>query len=331
MEGERSFGRSLRLAKIQYALHKNSDGLTSRELSELCGVTVRTIQRDLLDLQSYLGVPLTQAGDRYGIIREYALPPVVFSAYEATALFLACRLALRLADEGNPHIRKALDKISTVMPQELAGRLRLGIGCGEDTIAPDFGKVFEAVSLAWITQRQIKIHYLPLTSDKLMELLLEPYFVEMTGAGRSTYVIGHAVKEGMEGILSFSLDRIKNAEVLPSSFEAPSEKELEQILLSAWGTMWREHTEVRMWSSYPAIPPRKGADCVLSADTGKLPEEVHQTTLHISSWLEGHLQIKRTSELPVGDQLSLTSLLRHFDEHARRLWQSLQTQDVTEK
>lgn len=323
MQLTKSLSRSLRLAKIQYALHKSCDGLTSRELSELCGVTVRTVQRDLLDLQSCLDVPLIQNDDRYGIVREYALPPIFFSIYEAIALFLACRLALRLGDESNPHMRQALAKISTVMPQELAGLLRLGIGDYGNIMDSDFSKVFEAVTLAWITQRQVKIHYLPLTSNQLMELLLEPYFVEMTGVGHATYVIGQASREGMEGILSFNLDRIKSAEVLSSSFEPPPEQDLGQALSSAWGTMWRENTEVRLWSSRRVASPEKGLNSFPSGVTDNSPEEVRQMTLHISSWIENHLGIRRTSEVAVGEQLSETSLKRHFNEHAQKLWQSI--------
>jgi predicted DNA-binding transcriptional regulator YafY len=103
-----SIPRSIRLAQLQHLLHKNPKGLTSHELARLCGVCVRTIQRDLLDLQTDLNVPITQNGNRYGILGSYTLPPVFFSLYEAMALFLASRLALRQTDENNPHMQQAL-------------------------------------------------------------------------------------------------------------------------------------------------------------------------------------------------------------------------------
>ena len=51
----------VRLTQIQHLLHKNRAGLTSKELAQLCATTVRTIQRDLLVLQSDLHVPITNA------------------------------------------------------------------------------------------------------------------------------------------------------------------------------------------------------------------------------------------------------------------------------
>ena len=127
MKNSTSISRSIRLARLQHLLHKNPKGLTSHELARLCGICVRTIQRDLLDLQSDLNVPVTQNGDRYGIIGGYTLPPIFFSLYEAMALFLASRLALRQTDENNPYMQQALVKVSDVLPSPVAERLKTGI------------------------------------------------------------------------------------------------------------------------------------------------------------------------------------------------------------
>jgi predicted DNA-binding transcriptional regulator YafY len=108
--------RLVRLTQIQHFLHKNKAGLTSKELSQLCNTTVRTIQRDLLFLQSDLNIPLTEKGhDRYGIMNEYVLPPVSYSLYEALVLFLAARLIIRQTDDNNPHIKSALIKLTAVI------------------------------------------------------------------------------------------------------------------------------------------------------------------------------------------------------------------------
>jgi predicted DNA-binding transcriptional regulator YafY len=80
----RETNRSVRLSRIQHALHKNSQGLTARELAGMCDTSVRNIQRDLLVLQSDLHIPIDKRSrDRYVISREYILPPVAFSLYPA--------------------------------------------------------------------------------------------------------------------------------------------------------------------------------------------------------------------------------------------------------
>ena len=247
MKNSTSILRSIRLTRLQHLLHKNPKGLTSDELAGFCGVCVRTIQRDLLDLQSELGIPITQNGNRYGILGGYTLSPIFFTLYEAMALFLASRLVLRQIDENNPYMQQALVKVSDVLPSPVAERLRSGI----ETIAakqvnPDFLKVFETIAVAWITQRQLKIEYFSLGSDEVKVWVLDPYFVEMTGIGCSVYVIGHAVRTGKEGIITFKLDRINSAEVLDTTFEIPSELDIDKLLVSSWGVMWGDETRIKL-------------------------------------------------------------------------------------
>ena len=243
----RSVSRSVRLSKIQHLLHKNPRGLTTQELGQMCGVCVRTIQRDLITLDSALNVPLTQNGDRYSIIEGYMLPPLSFSLFEAMAVFLSVRLSLRQTDENNPHMQQALAKIAAALPSPLSERLKLGIqSISNKRESPQFVRIFENVAIAWITQRQMRIQYHSLHSEQAKAWVLEPYFVEMTGVGYSSYVIGHASREGKEGIITFKLDRIENADILENGFEMPPDLDIEKLLTSSWGVMWGEETEIKL-------------------------------------------------------------------------------------
>jgi predicted DNA-binding transcriptional regulator YafY len=240
-----SLVRAIRLTQIQHFLHSNPAGLTSKELAELCGVCMRTIQRDIQSLETDLKIPLTQNGDRYGITKGYILPPVSFSLYEAMAIFLACRLALRQTDENNPHIEKALTKISSVLPSPLAVQLKgsaNSIGDKQENL--EFIRNFEKIAIAWTTQRQVKMKYQSLESEGVKEWFLEPYFVDMTGVGFSVYVIGHAVREGKEGIITFKLERMKDLEVLNTRFEIPPEISIGKLLASSWGIFTGEATNI---------------------------------------------------------------------------------------
>ena len=117
--------RIVRLTQIQHNLHKNQNGLTTKDLAELCNTTVHTIQRDLLVLQSDLHILLEKKSqDRWVISRDYLLPPVAYSFYESLILFLAARLIIRQTDEGNPHIQSAIAKLVSMMPKPLAVQLR---------------------------------------------------------------------------------------------------------------------------------------------------------------------------------------------------------------
>ena len=139
----RATGRAIRFVQIQHFLHQYPRGLTTTELAQLCGVSCRTIQRDLLMLDTELRVPLSKEGRRYRITGSYILPPLTFSLYEAVAVFLAARLALRQTDKDNPHMWQALVRIADALPSHLKERLKKELGSIKGK-APsvDFVRVF---------------------------------------------------------------------------------------------------------------------------------------------------------------------------------------------
>lgn len=293
MEPGQSLARSTRLTQIQRLLHQNLRGLTSRELAALCGVCARTVQRDILALHD-LGIPLAQKGDLYSLMGGYLLPPVSFSLYEAMALFLASRLVSRQTDKNNPHIISALTKISNVLPPDLGQRLKDSIqSISHKRHDEKYMRIFEQVAIAWSARRSMKIQYQSLQSTEAKEWLLHPYFIEMTGVGYSTYVIGHAVREGKEGLITFKLDRISETELLEDSFELPAGLDLDKLLGSAWGIMWGEDTTVRLkfspqvsrrvkesnWHPSQKIEDLPDGSCILTLTVG--------SALEMTPWLRG--------------------------------------------
>ena len=307
MEDKDSLARAVRLSQIQHFLHSNPSGLTSKELADLCGVCMRTIQRDIQSLDTDLKIPLTQNGDRYGITEGYILPPVSFSLYEAMVIFLACRLALRQTDENNPHIEKALTKISSVLPSPLAIRLKESASSVSDKKEDlEFIRNFEKVAIAWTTQRQVRMKYQSLESDRLKEWLLEPYFVDMTGVGFSVYVIGHAIREGKEGIITFKLERMKDLAVLDKRFEIPHEISIGKLLASSWGIFTGEAINIvlkfsphvtrrvkeSVWHISQLIEDTPDGGCLLSLGVN--------STLEITPWIRSwgpDVEVMEPSEL----------------------------------
>ncbi|MDX8362784.1 YafY family protein [Cytobacillus sp. IB215316] len=82
--------KSKRLVELMMVINSKRV-FTAKELADEFGVSLRTIQRDLLDLQE-LGVPLYSevgAGGGYKIIKERILPPIAFTENEAIAMFFA--------------------------------------------------------------------------------------------------------------------------------------------------------------------------------------------------------------------------------------------------
>ena len=287
--------RVVRLTQIQHFLHKNKAGLTSKELAQLCDTTVRTIQRDLLVLQSDLHIPLTNKGhDRYGIMNEYVLPPVSYSLYEALGLFLAARLIIRQTDDSNPHIKSALIKLTSAMPKSLGINLRKSIAnFGKRLMDIEELDVFEKIAIAWVTQKRMKIIYQSLSHDQDKEWLVNPYFIEMTGVGYSTYLIGYGESADRNGLTTFKLNRIKKVNILDEDFNIPDDFNIEKLLGSSWGVMWGDEIIVKLrfsanvarrvketvWHQSQQIQDLPDGSCILILKVG--------STLEITPWIRG--------------------------------------------
>jgi predicted DNA-binding transcriptional regulator YafY len=90
---------------------------TAEWLAERLEVSLRTVYRDVADLQAQ-GVPIEgEAGVGYRLGAGYDLPPLMFSAAEAKALVACVRLAQSRLDRGLASASEsALSKIIAVLP-----------------------------------------------------------------------------------------------------------------------------------------------------------------------------------------------------------------------
>lgn len=82
-------------------------------------ISVRTVYRDILALCE-AGIPiLGEAGVGYGLAKGYHLPPVMFTAEEASALFMGAKLVDHLTDASlRKEMGSALLKIRSVLPRD---------------------------------------------------------------------------------------------------------------------------------------------------------------------------------------------------------------------
>lgn len=97
--------------------------LTADTLAERLEVSVRTIYRDIADLQSS-GVPIDgEAGVGYVMAEGYDLPPLMFSSDEITALVAGARLMRAFGGAAMARgAEEALVKINAVLPEPARAR-----------------------------------------------------------------------------------------------------------------------------------------------------------------------------------------------------------------
>jgi len=240
-----SLKKAERLSQLTHLLYRHPQGLTTHEMAQLCNVSTRTIQRDLWSLQR-TDVPLWQDGSRYGILGGYFLPPLRLQLNEAAALYLAARLLARYSDQNNQHVIAALAKLAGILPEALAAHVQRSVQhLAYKPINPAFDDVFETVVLGWATSRKVRIWHQAAGSRNVHEYWVCPYFVEPSGEGYATYVIGHS--SYFDDLHTFKLERIQRAELTEESFEPPGGFDGPALLSTSWGVMFgHEPVEVRL-------------------------------------------------------------------------------------
>lgn len=116
--------RTARLLKVEHILYQNPKGLMIEEIARLCDVSKRTTYRDLIALESELGVPIWEEGSKRGIVEGHFLPPVQFTLPEALNIFLAARLMLNYAHRYGPNMASTFIKLSSVVPPPLREQIQ---------------------------------------------------------------------------------------------------------------------------------------------------------------------------------------------------------------
>lgn len=284
--------RSVRLLRIQELLRGRRAGYTVSEMARMTGVHVRTIQRDLLVLQTESGVPLTEEKGRYALMQEERLGPVSLTLQEARAVLIATRLFLRYSDEGDPYAAAALKRISGIMPPAVRDQV---VAAAESlSVRPldaDFSRNLVTVTEAWARRRSLRLAYRSAGKSRAKDVVVDPYFLEPSAAGFATYLIGYSRTHGQ--MRTFKIERITAADMLPQSFDVPADLNLDGLLSSAWGIIWGEGRAVKLrfapdvawrvresrWHPSQSIEDLDDGGCILTVTVAGLME--------IGRWIRG--------------------------------------------
>jgi predicted DNA-binding transcriptional regulator YafY len=115
--------RADRLFLIIHALRGRRTALPARRLAETLGVSLRTVYRDVADLQ-LSGVPIEgEAGIGYVLRKGADIPPLMFNADELEALVVGSRFVRAFAGSRlSASAQAALLKIEAVLPGDLRQR-----------------------------------------------------------------------------------------------------------------------------------------------------------------------------------------------------------------
>jgi len=278
-------------------------------------VSQRSIQRDLLVLQFEEGVLLDEHEGRYSLSREDRLQPLELTLQEARALLIATRLFMRYSDEQEPNATNALRKLAQIMPPAA----RAQVQAAAETLSnkpfdADLTRNISTVTDAWARGRSLRLSYKSAGKARPKEIVVDPYFLEPSAAGFSTYLIGYSRTH--EQIRTFKVERIVSAEMLPQHFDVPDGLEVDRLLSSAWGIIWGEGMTVRLrftpeitwrvkesrWHPSQSIEDLPDGGCILTISVASMME--------LGRWVRGWGDAVEVLEPP-----SLRDELRSEAEH----------------
>jgi predicted DNA-binding transcriptional regulator YafY len=226
--------RTARLLRIEHLLYQNHEGLSVQKIADLCGVTKRTIYRDLAALESKLDVKLWEEGSTRGIVEGYFLPPIHFTPPEALNIFLASRLMLNYAHRYDPNVASVFTKLNSIVPPPLAHQIQKTMEWMQKQPKDErYLRILATLAQAWVSQRQAKISYKALYEKKAVARTIEPYFIEPAAPGHASYVIAYC--HHTRSLRTFKIERIDSVELAPKPYVIPPDFDANAYLGSSWG------------------------------------------------------------------------------------------------
>ena len=178
-------------------------------------VSLRTVYRDIADLQAQ-GVPIEgEAGVGYRMRAGFDLPPLMFTTDEAKALVACVRLAQPRLDAGLAQAAEdALSKVLAVLPGSArAAAESLAVYAPVYEVDARLRRQLEALRVATETRRKLRLHYRDL-KDATSERVVRPLGSFYWGA---VWTLA-AWCETRQDFRNFRVDRIERLQPLDDSF-----------------------------------------------------------------------------------------------------------------
>jgi len=235
--------------------------IPSHELARSFEVSQRTIYRDIAAL-SEMGVPLVALpGEGYTLMEDFYLPPLVFTASEATALFLGARmLALQAAGRLPADAEQALTKIALILPDKTRQHVEqltdiIQFFLPENRFNLDDPRLL-TLQTAILERRVVRLRYHSQSRGETTTRDIEPN--ELSYYNGSWYVNGYCrLRQGMRG---FRLERVDDMKLLDETFspravkETPAEKITVRVRFNPETARWvreRQHYAFQSEESTP--------------------------------------------------------------------------------
>ena len=194
---------------------------------------MRTVYRDVADLQAR-GVPIDgEAGVGYVLRPGYTLPPLMFTAAEAQALVAAVRIAQpRLDAPMAAEAEAALAKILAVLPADArVAAESLALFAPDAGVGAEVREALNTLRRAVIDRRKLQLRYVD-EAGRASERIVRPLGCFFWGA---VWTLA-AWCELRQDFRSFRLDRLQRADMLDERFRDEPGRTLADLLRAVGAT-----------------------------------------------------------------------------------------------
>ena len=219
--------RADRLFRIVEYMKARRQAVTAEALARELEVSLRTVYRDMADLEAS-GVPIVgETGVGYILDRKYTLRPLVFSVEELDALALGAQMVNSWGDRDIARAaRSAIDKITAVLPETLRQEiLQTALFSPPSEAKIPITVDCSAIRRAIRTRNKIRFEYLSLEEQRTHRTV-RPLCLAFFGP---VWLLS-AWCETRRDFRSFRLDRIRRLGILDEPFADEPGKRLADFL-----------------------------------------------------------------------------------------------------
>jgi len=226
-------------------LLRSRRNLNAQRLAEECGVTERSIYRDIIAL-SELNVPIYY-DNGYKLASDNFLPPLNFSLDEYRLLKIALDSSPLVATGKYQEVCKSVQaKIEACLSDQVRKDNRfvprtthvdLGATVDEDHAADHYSLIEKAITSC----RRLKMSYDSIASG-LTERLVDPYFIVFKG--RAFYFVGWCHRR--EEFRTFRTDRIVDLALTDETFIRRDDADPETYFDGSWSVFGGDPVEVKV-------------------------------------------------------------------------------------
>ncbi len=199
---------------------------TVSELSRQLEVSDRTVHR-YLDMLEEMGIPLYAERGPYGgfsLLKTYKLPPLIFTAEEATVLYMGAHL---MRDIWGKTFKDAVTgvtaKLDNVLPDDLREQVRhqqrsLVVTTHTARNYAPYQEMMHTLRLSMMNQKQVRLTYTNFSRTQ-SDRVVDPYALSFRDG--YWYLVGfcHLRQE----LRTFRVDRIRAVELLADGFNLPQD------------------------------------------------------------------------------------------------------------